>query len=169
MGCIQNVWVQADQDHRMDVADIMKLNAINNQGGAVPLASFVTADWEQGPVQVVRYNSYEAIRLGGAAAPGYSSGQAMDEMQRLVAELPAGFGYEWTGLSYQEKQAGSQSIYLMALAMLVVFMVLAALYESWAIPVSVMLMVPLGMLGGVGSGGCGVGKGGVRSFRSRWA
>src|SRR3546814_2143509 len=74
----------------------------------------------------------------------------MDEMQRLVAELPAGFGYEWTGLSYQEKQAGSQSIYLMALAMLVVFMVLAALYESWAIPVSVMLMVPLGMLGAVG-------------------
>ncbi|AEC19545.1 putative efflux system transmembrane protein [Pusillimonas sp. T7-7] len=150
MGWIQNVWVQADQDHRMDVADIMKLNAINNQGEAVPLASFVTADWEQGPVQVVRYNSYESIRLGGAAAPGYSSGQAMDEMQRLVAELPAGFGYEWTGLSYQEKQAGSQSIYLMALAMLVVFMVLAALYESWAIPVSVMLMVPLGMLGAVG-------------------
>ncbi|MDS1141479.1 efflux RND transporter permease subunit [Pusillimonas sp. SM2304] len=150
MGWIQNVWVQADQDHRMDVADIMKLNAINNQGETVPLASFVTADWEQGPVQVVRYNSYESIRLGGSAAPGYSSGQAMEEMQRLVAELPAGFGYEWTGLSYQEQQAGSQSIYLMALAMLVVFMVLAALYESWAIPVSVMLMVPLGMLGAVG-------------------
>ncbi|MCC2595499.1 efflux RND transporter permease subunit [Pusillimonas sp. MFBS29] len=150
MGWIQNVWVQADQDHRMTVADIMKLSAINNQGETVPLSSFVTAEWEQGPVQVVRYNSYESIRIGGSAAPGYSTGQAMEEMQRLVAELPAGFGYEWTGLSYQEKQAGNQSIYLMALAMLVVFMVLAALYESWAIPVSVMLMVPLGMLGAVG-------------------
>ncbi|NYT57659.1 efflux RND transporter permease subunit [Alcaligenaceae bacterium] len=150
MGWIQNVWVQAEQDQRMSVADIMKLSAINNQGETVPLASFVTAEWEQGPVQVVRYNSYESIRIGGSAAPGYSTGQAMEEMQRLVAELPTGFGYEWTGLSYQEKQAGNQSIYLMALAMLVVFMVLAALYESWAIPVSVMLMVPLGMLGAVG-------------------
>src|SRR5690606_39504841 len=97
-----------------------------------------------------RYNSYESIRLGGEAAPGYSTGEAMAEMERLVAQLPQGFGYEWTGLSYQEKQAGSQSIILMGLAMLVVFMVLAALYESWAIPLSVMLMVPLGMLGAVG-------------------
>src|SRR5690606_18536982 len=150
MGWIQNVWVQAEQDQRTSVADNMKLSTINNQGETVPLASFVTAEWEQGPVQVVRYNSYESIRIGGSAAPGYSTGQAMEEMQRLVAELPTGFGYEWTGLSYQEKQAGNQSIYLMALAMLVVFMVLAALYESWAIPVSVMLMVPLGMLGAVG-------------------
>src|SRR5690606_3485531 len=83
MGWIQNVWVQADQDHRMNVDDIMGLNAINNQGHAVPLSSFVKADWEQGPVQVVRYNSYESIRLGGTAAPGYSTGQAMEEMQRL--------------------------------------------------------------------------------------
>lgn len=150
MGWIQNVWVQADQGHRMSPDDIMKLNARNQQGEMVPLASFVNVSWEQGPVQVVRYNSYESIRLGGSAAPGYSTGEAMAEMERLVAQLPQGFGYEWTGLSYQEKQAGSQSIILMGLAMLVVFMVLAALYESWAIPLSVMLMVPLGILGAVG-------------------
>lgn len=150
MGWMQNVWVQADQEHRMSPDDLMKLTARNVSGAAVPLSSFVTAEWTQGPVQVVRYNSYESIRIGGTAAPGYSTGEAMAEMEALVAQLPNGFGLEWTGLSYQEKQAGSQSVILLGLAMLVVFMVLAALYESWAIPLSVMLMVPLGMLGAVG-------------------
>ncbi|WP_397473169.1 multidrug efflux RND transporter permease subunit [Pusillimonas sp.] len=150
MGWMQNVWVQAEQSHRMSPDDLMKLTARNAAGEAVPLSSFVTAEWTQGPVQVVRYNSYESIRIGGTAAPGYSTGEAMAEMEALVAELPNGFGYEWTGLSYQEKQAGAQSIILLSLAMLVVFLVLAALYESWAIPLSVMLMVPLGMLGAVG-------------------
>ncbi|MGP1614368.1 MAG: efflux RND transporter permease subunit, partial [Pollutimonas bauzanensis] len=150
MGWIQNVWVQAEQAHRMNTDDIMKLNARNGQGEMVPLSSFVKVDWTQGPVQVVRYNSYESIRLGGDAAPGYSSGQAMEAMESMIAKLPQGFGYEWTGLSYQERQAGSQSLILMGLAMLVVFMLLCALYESWAIPLSVMLMVPLGMLGAVG-------------------
>ncbi len=149
MGWVQNVWVQADAQHRMNVDDIMKLNAVNSSGQPVPLSSFVKAEWKQGPVQVVRYNSYESVRIGGSAAPGYSTGQAMAEMEKLVAQLPAGFGHEWTGLSYQEKQAGSQSVILLGLAMLVVFMLLAALYESWAIPLSVMLMVPLGMLGAV--------------------
>ncbi|MBV6303637.1 multidrug efflux RND transporter permease subunit [Candidimonas humi] len=149
MGWVQNVWVQADAKHRMNIDDIMKLNAINDQGTMVPLSSFVTAKWTQGPVQVVRYNSYESIRIGGSAAPGYSTGQAMAHLQDLVAKLPQGFAYEWTGLSYQEQQAGSQSGILLGLAMLVVFMVLAALYESWAIPLSVMLAVPLGMLGAV--------------------
>ncbi len=150
MGWMQNVWVQAAQDHRMNADDVMKLNARNSSGEMVPLSSFVKVGWEQGPVQVVRYNSYESIRIGGSAAPGYSTGQAMAEIEQLIAKLPAGFGYEWTGLSYQEKQAGSQSIILMGLAMLVVFLLLAALYESWAIPLSVMMMVPLGMLGAVG-------------------
>ncbi len=150
MGWMQNVWVQADAPDRMSLDDIMKLNARNSNGEMVPLSSFVTAEWSQGPVQVVRYNSYPSIRISGMAAPGYSTGDAMAEMERLVAELPTGFGYEWTGLSYQEIQAGNQSIILMGLAMLVVFMVLAALYESWAIPLSVLLMVPLGMLGAVG-------------------
>lgn len=149
-GRMQNVWVQADSDSRMTVEDVLKLNAINSEGKPVPLASFVSATWDQGAVQVVRFNSYQSIRIGGGAAPGYSTGEAMAEIERLIEQLPAGIGYEWTGLSYQERQAGSQSIILMGLAMLVVFLLLSALYESWAIPVSVMLMVPLGMLGAVG-------------------
>jgi len=148
-GWVQNVWVQADQGHRMNPDDLLKLNARNKQGEMVPLSSFASYEWKQGPVQVVRYNSYESVRIGGSAAPGYSTGEAMAEMERLVGQLPAGFGYEWTGLSYQEIQAGGQTGILMGLAVLVVFMVLAALYESWAIPLSVMLAVPLGMLGAV--------------------
>jgi multidrug efflux pump len=148
-GWVQNVWVQAEQSHRMDPQDILKLNARNNDGKMVPLSSFVSVDWSEGPVQVVRYNSYETVRIGGSAAPGYSTGQAMAEMERLVAQLPDGIGYEWTGLSYQEIQAGNQSLILMGLSVLIVFMVLSALYESWAIPLSVMLAVPLGMLGAV--------------------
>ena len=149
MGRMQNIWVQAEARHRMQVDDILKMNVNNNQGGMVPLSSFVSAKWTQGPVQVVRYNSYESMRIGGDAAPGYTTGEAMAEMERLVGQLPSGFGYEWNGLSYQERQAGSQAPILMGLSLLVVFLVLAALYESWAIPLSVMLVVPLGMLGAV--------------------
>ncbi|UYO95332.1 efflux RND transporter permease subunit [Pollutimonas sp. M17] len=148
-GWIQNVWVQADQGHRMKPDDVLKLNARNSQGEMVPLSSFVSYEWVEGPVQVVRYNSYESVRIGGSAGPGYSTGEAMAEMEKLVGQLPAGFGVEWTGLSYQEIQAGGQTTILLSLAVLVVFMVLAALYESWAIPLSVMLAVPLGMLGAV--------------------
>ncbi|NYT45941.1 efflux RND transporter permease subunit [Alcaligenaceae bacterium] len=148
-GWVQNVWVQADQTHRMNPDDILKLNALNAQGEMVPLSSFANLSWTEGPVQVVRYNSYESIRIGGGAGAGYSTGDAMAEMERLVGELPPGFGYEWTGLSYQEIEAGGQTGVLMGLAVLVIFMVLAALYESWAIPLSVMLAVPLGMLGAV--------------------
>ncbi|KAA0910968.1 efflux RND transporter permease subunit [Pusillimonas sp. ANT_WB101] len=148
-GWVQNVWMQAEQDQRMSVDDILKLNARNNEGKMVPLASFVSTSWTTGPVQVVRYNSYETVRIGGAAKPGYATGDAMAEMERLVAQLPAGIGFEWTGLSYQEIQAGNQTSILMALSILIVFMVLAALYESWAIPLSVLMAVPLGMLGAV--------------------
>ena len=148
-GWVQNVWVQADQDARMATEDILRLNARNREGQMVPLSSFVHIDWTQGPTQVVRYNSYESTRIGGAPAAGYSTGEAMAEMERLVAELPEGYAFEWTGLSYQEIQAGNQTAMLLGLAVLVVFMVLAALYESWAIPLSVMLAVPLGMLGAV--------------------
>ncbi|OZI61921.1 efflux RND transporter permease subunit [Bordetella genomosp. 11] len=149
-GRMQNVWVQADAPYRMQVEDILNLNARNGSGGMVPLSSFVTAKWGQGPVQIVRYNSYESIRISGDAAPGHTSGEAMLEMEHLMTQLPPGFGYEWNGLSYQEQQAGSQAPILMGLSLLVVFLVLAALYESWAIPLSVMLVVPLGMLGAVG-------------------
>jgi multidrug efflux pump len=148
-GWVQNIWVQAEQSARMNPDDILRLNARNASGEMVPLSSFVSLEWTRGPVQVVRYNGYESVRIGGSAAPGYSTGQAMAEMERLITQLPSGLGYEWTGLSYQEIQAGSQSAILMGLSILVVFMVLAALYESWAIPLSVMLAVPLGMLGAV--------------------
>src|SRR5690554_6989575 len=149
-GWVQNIWVQAEHEKRMDPDDILALNAQNSSGQMVPLSSFVTLDWTRAPVQQVRYNSYDSIRIGGTAAPGYSTGQAMEEMERLMKELPPGFGYDWTGLSYQEIQAGNQTLILMGLAILVVFMLLAALYESWAIPLAVMLAVPLGMLGAVG-------------------
>jgi len=150
LGWMQSVWVQADAEHRMSIEDVLNLSARNRAGDMVPLSSFVSVTHTQGPVQIVRYNSYPSIRFGGDAAPGYSSGDAMLEMEDLMRQLPPGFGYEWTGLSYQEQQAGSQVLLLIGLSMLVVFLVLAALYESWAIPLSVMLIVPLGMLGAVG-------------------
>ncbi len=150
LGWMQNVWVQADAPHRMTLDDVMRLNARNMEGNMVPLSSFVTYEWTQGPTQVVRYNSYPSMRIEGGTAPGYSSGDAMAEMERIMTQMPPGMGFEWNGLSYQEKQAGSQALILMGLALLVVFMVLAALYESWAIPLSVLLVVPLGMLGAVG-------------------
>jgi multidrug efflux pump len=149
LGWMQNIWVQADADFRMNLEQVLRLNARNAQGEMVPLSAFVSADWLRGPTQVVRYNSYNTVRISGSAAPGYSSGQAMNAMQSLMSELPPGFGFEWTGLSYQEKQAGAQAPVLMVLAIMVVFLVLAALYESWAIPLAVMLVVPLGMLGAV--------------------
>ncbi len=148
-GRVQSVWVQADAPYRMTTDDVLQLNARNTEGKMVPLSAFVSEEVEQGPVQIVRYNSYESVRIGGGPAAGYTSGDAMAEMERLMKELPAGYGIEWTGLSYQERQASGQSSVLMGLAVLVVFMVLAALYESWAIPLSVMLAVPLGMLGAV--------------------
>jgi len=149
LGWMQNVWVQAEASHRMSVEELLRLSARNVQGDMVPLSSFVNVEETLGPVQVVRYNSYPSIRIAGDAAPGYSSGDAMLEMERLMQQMPAGYAHEWTGLSYQEQQAGNQAPLLIGLSMLVVFMVLAALYESWAIPLSVMLVVPLGMLGAV--------------------
>lgn len=148
-GRVQNVWLQADAPYRMTIDDVLKLNARNSEGKMVPLSAFVSQTTEQGPVQIVRYNSYESVRIGGGPAPGYTSGEAMIEMENLMKQLPSGFGVDWTGLSYQERQAAGQSTILMGLAVLVVFMLLAALYESWAIPLSVMLAVPLGMLGSV--------------------
>lgn len=148
-GRVQSVWVQADAPYRMTIDDVLKLNARNSEGKMVPLSAFVNQTTEQGPVQIVRYNSYESVRISGGPAPGYTSGEAMIEMENLMKQLPSGFGVDWTGLSYQERQAAGQSGILMGLAVLVVFMLLAALYESWAIPLSVMLAVPLGMLGSV--------------------
>lgn len=150
-GRLQQVIVQAEPKSRMRLDDVLKLYVRNAQGGTVALAELVTPKWEMSPLQLVRYNGYPSVRIAGAAAPGYSSGQAMAEMERLVGQLPRGYTLEWTGQSLQEKEAGSQIVALMALSMLVVFLVLAALYESWAIPLSVMLVVPLGLIGAVGA------------------
>ncbi|MBP2540802.1 MULTISPECIES: efflux RND transporter permease subunit [Agrobacterium] len=148
-GRMQRVTVQAEQGQRMKTEDLLNLNVRNANGGMVPVSSFATVEWVRGPSQVVGYNGYPAVRIGGQSAPGYSSGDAIAEMERLASELPAGFGFEWTGQSLQEIQSGSQAPALIGLSVLFVFLLLAALYESWSIPLSVMLVVPLGVIGSV--------------------
>ncbi|RMV66026.1 RND-type multidrug efflux system, inner membrane transporter MexD [Pseudomonas syringae pv. pisi] len=145
----QRVVVQAEQSSRMTPESVLKLYVPNSSGTLVPLGAFVSTHWEQGPVQIARYNGYPAFRIFGDAAPGVSTGEAMAEIERIVSELPQGIGYEWTGLSYQERLASGQAVGLFGLALLVVFLLLVALYESWAIPLVVMLIVPVGALGSV--------------------
>ena len=146
-GRLQRVLVQADAPARMQPDDLLRLNASNAQGKPVPLSSFATTHWVNGAMQTVRYNGYPAMRISGAPAPGSSTGAAMAEMEKLAAQLPQGFGYEWTGQSREEKLAGSQAMILYGFAILAVFLCLAALYESWSIPLAVILVVPLGVLG----------------------
>ena len=148
-GKMQSVIVQAKPEARASLEEVMKLNVRNMQGGMVPLSSFATADWGYGPVQIVGYNGYPSIRINGEAASGFSSGEALSEMQRLAAELPSGFTYEWTGQSLQEIESGSQAPILIGLSVLFVFLCLAGLYGSWSIPLSVMLIVPMGAIGTV--------------------
>ena len=150
-GRMQQVIVQADAPARMQIDDVLRLYVRNARGGMVPLSEVVTPVWNDTPLQLVRYQGFPAARISGAAAPGASSGQAMAEMERLAAQLPPGFAVAWTGQSLQERDSASQAPMLMALSMLVVFLVLAALYESWSIPLSVMLVVPLGLIGAVGA------------------
>ncbi|MES2480804.1 MAG: efflux RND transporter permease subunit [Pseudomonadota bacterium] len=146
-GRLQRVIVQADAPARMQAEDLLRLNAMNNQGRPVPLSAFATTRWVTGAMQTVRYNGYPAMRISGAPAPGYSTGAAMTEMERLAAQLPQGFAFEWTGQSREEKLAGAQAMILYGFAILAVFLCLAALYESWSIPLAVILVVPLGVLG----------------------
>jgi len=146
-GRLQRVVVQADAPARMQPEDLLKLNVANNKGQMVPLSAFANTRWVTGAMQTVRYNGYPAMRISGSAAPGYSTGAALQEMEQLAAQLPPGFGYEWTGTSREEKLAGSQAIILYGFAILAVFLCLAALYESWTIPLAVILVVPLGVLG----------------------
>ncbi len=146
-GRLQRVVVQADAPSRMQPDDLLKINAANAQGQAVPFSAFATTRWIKGAMQTVRYNGYPAIRISGSAAPGYSSGAAIAEMEKLAAQLPQGFGYEWTGQSREEKLAGSQAVILYGFAILAVFLCLAALYESWTIPLAVIMVVPLGVVG----------------------
>jgi multidrug efflux pump len=146
-GRLQRVIVQADAPERMQPDDLLRINALNSKGQAVPLGTFATTKWVSGPVQTVRYNGYPTMRISGDAAPGQSTGQALKEMEGLAAKLPGGFGFEWTGQSREERLAGSQAYLLYGFAILAVFLCLAALYESWSIPLSVILVVPLGVLG----------------------
>jgi multidrug efflux pump len=146
-GRLQRVIVQADAPERMQPEDLLRSNALNTKGLPVPLSAFATTQWITGPMQTSRYNGYSSMSITGDAAPGYSTGQALDEMQALAAKLPAGFAYEWTGQSREEILAGSTVFVLIGFALLAVFLALAALYESWSIPVAVLLVVPLGVLG----------------------
>ncbi|GGO33832.1 multidrug efflux RND transporter permease subunit [Gemmobacter aquaticus] len=146
-GKLQRVILQADANARMQAEDILKLMVPNTNGGMVPFSSFAQLRWQMGPSQVVGYNGYPAVRLSGQAAPGFSSGDAMAEMERLASQLPPGFGYEWSGQSLEEIKSGSTSTLLYAMSIVFVFLLLSGLYESWSIPLSVMLVVPLGVLG----------------------
>jgi len=147
VGRLQRVVVQADAPARMQPDDLLKLNVANNKGQMVPLSAFASTRWVTGAMQTIRYNGYPSMRISGSAAPGFSTGAAMQEMEQLAAQLPVGFGYEWTGTSREEKLAGSQAMILYGFAILAVFLCLAALYESWSIPLTVILVVPLGVLG----------------------
>lgn len=146
---MQRVIVQAEASRRMKAEDLLDINVRNATGQMVPLQSFARVSWTMGPAQVVGFNGYPSIKISGSAAPGYASGDAMAEMERLAGQLPAGFDFAWTGQSLQEKLSGSQAIYLLALALFCVFLCLAALYESWSIPLAVLLVVPTGVVGAV--------------------
>ncbi|WP_426934746.1 efflux RND transporter permease subunit, partial [Bacillus wiedmannii] len=134
---------------RMQIDDILNLYVRSSENRMVALKTFVTPVWSSAPLQQVRYQGYPAMRLSGSAAPGVSSGDAMKEMEMLARQLPPGFAVEWTGQSLQEQQSAAQAPMLMALSILVIFLVLAALYESWAIPISVLMVIPLGIAGAV--------------------
>lgn len=148
-GRMQRVTVQTDAAQRMQSQDLLSFNVRNGSGGMVPMSTFSSLEWVRGPSQVVGYNGYPAIRMSGQAGAGYSSGDAIAEMERLARDLPRGFGFEWSGQSLQEIRSGSQAPALIALSILFVFLLLSALYESWTIPLSVMLVVPLGVIGSV--------------------
>lgn len=144
---MQQVIVQLNADSRMNIDDILKIRVNNQKGNLVQLSQVVTPVWSQGAQQFNRYNGRPSLSLSGTPAPGISSGKAVQEIEKLIKQLPQGIGYEWTGISLEEKQSESQMLFLLLLSMLVIFLVLAALYESWSIPVSVMLVVPLGLIG----------------------
>ncbi|CAL78354.1 Putative component of multidrug efflux pump, acrB/acrD/acrF family [Bradyrhizobium sp. ORS 278] len=149
LGRMQRVVVQANDDKRTKPEHLLTYSVRNNAGEMVPFSSFARIAWSVGPTQVVGFDGYPSVRITGNPKPGYTSGDAIAEMERLMGTLPKGFGYAWTGQSLQEKLAGSQAAFLLGLSILFVFLCLAALYESWAIPFAVMLAVPLGLIGSV--------------------
>ncbi len=148
-GRVKRVYVQADAPYRMLPSDLDKLYVRNNKGEMVPFSSFASGKWTTGSPKLERYNAFSSINIWGEPAPGRSSGEAMEAMEEIVAKLPQGIGYDWTGLSYQERMAGSQAPLLYAFSIFVIFLCLAALYESWPIPISILMTLPLGVIGGV--------------------
>jgi multidrug efflux pump len=149
-GNVLRVYLQAEAAQRMRAEDIARLMVRNNENRMVPFASFTSARWTAGPQQLERYNGYPSVTLSGQAAPGQSSGAALDEMERIADKVLTGnLAYEWTGTAYEEKQAGGQIGLLLGLSVIVVFLLLSALYESWPVPLAVLLVVPFGILGAV--------------------
>ncbi len=146
-GRVKPVYLQSDPNFRMQPEDLDKWQVRNSAGVMVPFSAFASSHWTFGSPRLERYNGSAAVEIQGAAASGVSSGAAMDEIDRLVAQLPAGYSHEWTGLSHQERLSGNQALSLYAISALVVFLCLAALYESWSIPFAVMLSVPIGIFG----------------------
>jgi multidrug efflux pump len=148
-GRVKKVFVQADAQFRMKPEDLDRWYVRNGGGQMVPFSAFATSHWIIGSPRLERYNGLSSVNIQGAPAPGKSSGEAMKTMERLAAKLPAGVGYEWTGLSLQERESGAQAPALYALSIIVVFLLLAALYESWSIPLAVIMVIPLGVIGAV--------------------
>jgi multidrug efflux pump len=148
-GRVKRVFIQADAPFRMLPRDLKRLYVRNQTGKMVPFAAFATGKWAQGSPLLQRYNAFPSINIWGEPAPGKSSGDAMQAMEEIVAKLPQGIGFDWTGLSYQERMAGSQAPLLYAFSIFVIFLCLAALYESWPIPIAILVCLPLGVIGGV--------------------
>jgi len=148
-GRVKRVYVQADAPYRMLPTDLERLHVRNNAGKMVPFSSFASGHWTSGSPKLERFNGFPSINIVGESAPGRSSGEAMQTMERFVRELPPGVGYDWQGLSYQERMSSSQAPLLYAFSIFVIFLCLAALYESWPIPIAVLLVLPLGVIGGV--------------------
>ncbi len=148
-GRVKRVFVQADAPYRMLPTDLEKLYVRNITGKMVPFSSFATGRWTYGSPKLERFNSFPSLNILGEAAEGKSSGEAMKTMEDFVKKLPQGIGYDWTGLSYQERQAGAQTVPLYAFSILVIFLCLAALYESWPVPISILMVLPLGIIGGI--------------------
>lgn len=146
-GRVKRVFVQADASYRMLPKDIDKLYVRNDKGKMVPFSAFATGRWASGSPRLERYNGFPSVNIWGEPAPGVSSGEAMQAMEEAVSKLPNGIGYEWTGLSYQERMSSSQAPLLYAFSVVVIFLCVAALYESWPIPIANMLMLPLGIFG----------------------
>ncbi|MFQ6372303.1 efflux RND transporter permease subunit [Shewanella sp. YIC-542] len=146
-GRVKKVYVQGEARYRMQPDDLDKWYVRNSAGEMVPFSAFATGHWEYGSPRLERFNGLSAVNIQGSAAPGFSTGEAMDTMEQLAQQLPPGFGLAWNGISYEERLSGNQAPQLYALSLLVVFLVLAALYESWSVPIAVILVVPLGVIG----------------------